>query len=141
MGPREYLFLFGCMGTRLLITWLAYTQKNLLGPAVALVAAMISFGFMYIYLTGSRKTGPETFGEQIWWNDLRPIHSVNYGIFAYMSYTKNPEAWKILLLDVIIGFTAWVLKKSNNLRSLYVPVVQPSVVPSQSLSNMSCGNS
>ena len=37
--------------------------------------------FIYIYLTGSMKTGAESFGEKIWWNNLRPIHSI---LFFYI---------------------------------------------------------
>ena len=75
------------------------------------MAAMIAIGFMVIYLTGLRKSGPETFGEPIWWDDLRPIHAFNYGLFALLALHDNPEAWKVLFIDTIIGLTAWSLKK------------------------------
>ena len=107
---RELLFLFGCMGTRLFLTWLAYKHHEVLKP-LGVLALMISIGFMYIYLTGSRKTGIEVDGELIWWNDLRPIHSILYGTFAFMALNENPHAWKVLLLDTSIGFTAWSVHK------------------------------
>jgi hypothetical protein len=104
MDKRTLLFLVGCMGTRLSLVWLA---KNYPKP-VALLAVCISFGFMYIWVNGLRKTGPETFGDPIWWNDLRPLHSLLYAIFAVLALNGNEHAWKVLLLDVIIGFSAWV---------------------------------
>lgn len=107
MDRRTLLFLFGCMGTRLGLVWAAKTQPQLLKP-LALVAASISIGFMYIWANGLRKTGPETFGDPIWWNDLRPLHSILYGTFAALAWQGNTHAWKVLLLDVIIGFSAWV---------------------------------
>jgi hypothetical protein len=107
VDKKTLLFLFGCMGTRLALVWVAKTQPQLLG-LLALLAACISFGFMYIWANGLRKTGPETFGDPIWWNDLRPLHSILYAIFAFMAYNGNENAWKVLLLDVTIGFSAWV---------------------------------
>jgi hypothetical protein len=34
-----------------------------------------------------------------------------YGIFAFMAYNGDENAWKVLLLDVTIGFSAWVNHK------------------------------
>ena len=62
-------------------------------------AALVpAFGFLYIYVTDSRKTGMETFGERIWWNNLRPIHSVLYFLFAYNAIIGNKHAWVFLSL-------------------------------------------
>ena len=104
MDKRTLLFLFGCIGSRLALVLLAKNYPALL----ALPAACISFGFMYIWVNGLRKTGPETFGEKIWWNDMRPVHSLLWGLFAVLALMGNEQAWKILLLDVTIGFGVWV---------------------------------
>jgi hypothetical protein len=37
------------------------------------LAILPAIGFMYIYLTDSRKTGQEVFGQKIWWNHLQPF--------------------------------------------------------------------
>jgi hypothetical protein len=65
-------------------------------------------GFSYIWITNSRKTGAEVMGDKIWWNDLRPIHSLLYGLFAYSAINKNENAWIYLLIDVIIGFVSFL---------------------------------
>lgn len=101
------LFLIGCMGTRLLITYLAMAFPEFL-PYMGYVAVMISIGFFYIYFTGSRKSGVETGGKPIWWNHLRPVHGFLYGLFAYGAINRNRDSWKVLLVDVIIGFTAFI---------------------------------
>ena len=101
------LFIIGCMGTRLLITYLAMAFPEFL-PYMGYVAVMISIGFFYIYFTGSRKTGVETGGKPIWWNNLRPLHGFLYGLFAYGAINGNRDSWKVLLVDVIIGFTAFI---------------------------------
>ena len=58
---------------------------------------------LVIFLTGSRKTGQEVFGNKIWWNNLRPVHAILYTLFAYNAINKNKEVWIYLLIDVIIG--------------------------------------
>ena len=68
---------------------------------------------MYIYLTGSRKTGAETQGAKIWWNDLRSIHSLLYFIFAYLAINGNKNAFKALLIDVIIGLFSFIVFHHN----------------------------
>ena len=108
MDKKTFLFLLGCIGSRLTLVWLAKNYPALM----ALPAACISFGFMYIWANGLRKTGPETFGEKIWWNDLRPVHATLYAIFALLAFNGNTDAWKVLLLDVTLGFTAWILHKN-----------------------------
>ena len=74
------------------------------------VSLLPAFGFMYIYLTNSRTTGPETFGDKIWWNDLRPLHSILYFIFAFRAIYNIPNAYIPLALDLILGFVSFTYK-------------------------------
>jgi len=67
-----------------------------------------AIGFMYIFLTGTRQTGAEVFGDKIWWNDLRPLHSVLYFVFSYNAIIGNMNAWVYLLVDVIIGLISFL---------------------------------
>jgi hypothetical protein len=109
---RFYYFLIGCIGLRLLIAYGAkYVGENNLEslPYLGYIALIPAFGFMYLYLSGARPTGPEAGGE-IWWNWARPIHSVFYAMFAYLAITKNPKAWTVLFADVVFGFTIWMFK-------------------------------
>ena len=78
LQQRFLLFLIGCIGIRSLFVIVAkYINVKYL-KYLGYVALIPAIGFMFIYLTGSRKTGAEVFGEKIWWNDLRPIHSILY---------------------------------------------------------------
>ena len=80
---RILLFLFGCIGVRSLFVIIAkYTDTKYL-PYLGYLALLPALGFIYIFLSGTRKTGPETFGNKIWWNNLRPIHATLYILFAY----------------------------------------------------------
>ena len=69
-----------------------------------------AIGFSYVFLTGSRKTGPEVFGDKIWWNNLRPIHAFLYFAFAIFAILGKRWSWMILLADVIFGLTAFIIK-------------------------------
>lgn len=83
-------------------------------PYLGYIALLIAIGFIYIFLTGSRKTGVEVFGDKIWWNKLRPLHALLYGLFAYNAINKNPNAWVFLLIDVIIGLISFLIFHYKN---------------------------
>ena len=105
---RILLFLFGCVVTRLLLVYIAYNYHKWL-PIMGYCALAIGIAFLTIYVTGIRKTGPEVFGDRIWWNSLRPIHGglyILFGILALSQWYKN--AWIVLLADVLIGLVAFL---------------------------------
>lgn len=108
---RLLLFLIGCIGVRLFFVYLAKTIDVKYLPYLGYLALLPAFGFMYIFFTGSRQTGPEVFGEKIWWNYLRPLHGLLYGLFAYNAIMKNANAWIYLLIDVILGFSFTLHKR------------------------------
>lgn len=106
---RFLLFIFGCILTRLLIVYIVKkTPKNLL-PYLGLLGLIPGIGFLVIYFGKYRKTGGETFGEKIWWNNLRPIHSLLYLIFVYLALNKNKNSYIPLLIDVIFGLVAFII--------------------------------
>jgi len=72
------------------------------------IALIPAIGFITIYLTDSRKTGPGVFGDKIWWNNLRPMHSLLYFLFAYNAINGNKDAYRYLLFDVIFGLTSFL---------------------------------
>jgi hypothetical protein len=111
---RFLLFLIGCIGTRFLFVYVAKNIDIKYLPLLGYLALLPAIGFIYIYLTGSRKTGGEVFGEKIWWNDLRPIHSLIYFLFAYNAIIGNNKAWIYLLVDVILGLSSFLIFHFKN---------------------------
>ena len=111
---RFLLFLIGCIGTRALFVYVAKNAGSKYLPLLGYLALLPAIGFIYIYLTGSRKTGGEVFGEKIWWNDLRPIHSLLYFLFAYNAIIGNSKAWMYLLVDVIFGLISFLIFHFKN---------------------------
>ena len=100
LQKRFLMFLIGCIGIRSLFVIIAKYINTKYLKYLGYLALLPAIGFMYIYLTGSRKTGAEVFGEKIWWNNLRPIHGLMYLLFAYNAINGNKFAWIYLLIDV-----------------------------------------
>ena len=108
LQKRFLLFLIGCIGIRSLFVIIANYINTKYLKYLGYLALVPAIGFIYIYLTGSRKTGAEVFGEKIWWNNLRPIHSILYFLFAYNAIIGNNKAWEYLLIDVLLGLTSFI---------------------------------
>lgn len=105
---RFLLFLVGCIGTRSLFVYLAKKVSTQILMYMGYLALLPAIGFLYIYFSGARQTGAEVFGDKIWWNNLRPIHSALYFTFAYNAINGNPMAWVYLLIDVVIGLISFL---------------------------------
>ena len=105
---RFILCLFGCIGMRLFFVIIAKNVSIKYLQYLGYLALVMPIAFMYIYLTGSRQTGPEVLGDKIWWNNLRPLHALIYGLFAYNAIKGNPNSWIFLFLDVLIGLISFL---------------------------------
>lgn len=106
---RFLLFLFGCIGVRSLFVYIAKNVNTQFLMYMGYLALIPAFGFIYLYISGSRQTGVEVFGEKIWWNNLRPIHGILYFLFAYNAIIGNKNAWIYLLIDVILGLISFLI--------------------------------
>lgn len=111
---RFLLFLIGCIGLRSLFVVIAKNIDIKYLPYLGYLALLPTLGFIYIFATDGRKTGGEVFGDKIWWNNLRPLHAVLYGLFAYNAIKGNRDAWIYLLIDVIFGLFSFLIFHYNN---------------------------
>ena len=68
-----------------------------------------SFGFLYLYFTGTRRTGLETGGTPIWWMKYRIIHGLSYLIFSIMALMRVKQAYVVLLLDTLFGLALFLI--------------------------------
>jgi len=114
LQQRFLMFLFGCVGIRSLFVIIARYINTKYLKYFGYLALVPAIGFIYIYLTGTRKTGAEVFGEKIWWNNLRPIHSILYFLFAYNAIIGNKQSWIYLLIDVLIGLISFLIHHYMN---------------------------
>ena len=108
---RFLVFLLGCIGTRLSLSMLAkYITIDYL-PFLAIITIPISISFMYLYIFGNDRADRqlEWLGDKkIWWDDLRPVHSILFMLFSIMAINKSSYSWIVLLLDTTIGLVAWL---------------------------------
>jgi len=113
LQKRFLLFLLGCIGIRSLFVYIAKNVDKTNLQILGWISLLPAFGFIIIFLTGIRKTGAEVFGEKIWWNNLRPVHSLLYGLFAFNAINQNENSWIFLLIDVIIGLVSFLTHHYN----------------------------
>lgn len=106
---RFLLFIFGCIFVRTLFVIITKNINIKYLSYLGYLALIPAIGFFYIFLTDSRKTGAEVFGDKIWWNNLRPIHGLLYTLFAYNAINKNPNSYIYLLIDVVLGLISFFI--------------------------------
>jgi hypothetical protein len=117
---RFLYFLLGCIPSRLLLVWVAKHHANSTTERVMLsmITMVVGGAFLFLFVTGYRSTGPEVFGGEIWWKQIRIIHALLYLMYAYslMADKHSSNAWMILLFDVIVGLSSFLVyhyKMSN----------------------------
>lgn len=103
---RLVLFFFGCILVRFLITAAAWAAPLSLLRWLGYAALVPAIGWFYLIFIGSRDTGPEVMGGRIWWQNLRPVHMLLWGFFAYLAIHENRNAWIVLLCDTLFGLGA-----------------------------------
>ena len=108
LSLRIFLFLFGCIGSRIAFTVLSAYSTGVMLQFLGVIALLFVIGWMYIIFIGKRDTGPEVFGEKIWWKHLRPIHALLWGLFAFLALSKNPKAWMVLVVDTSFGLLSFL---------------------------------
>jgi len=101
-----------CMSVRLWIAYLAKVANLSWLRIMGYIAIFPAIGFLYFFVSGTRNTG--AFGQKVWWNSLRPVHSVLYGTFAYLAITGNRKAWIVLLLDALIGLSGFLTQLNRS---------------------------
>lgn len=106
---RFLAFLLGCILTRLLLVIVAKIIKPEYLPYMGYILLLPAIGFLIIYIGGYRKTGRETIGKKIWWNNLRPIHSLLYFSFVYLALQKSKYSYIPLLIDVVFGLISFLI--------------------------------
>lgn len=108
LHKRFLLFLIFCIGSRTAFAIIANQINVKYLPYLGVLALLPAISWIYLYFSGKRNTGPEVFGEEIWWNQLRIVHALVYILFAVYAIQKKPFAWIVLAIDVLIGLTGFL---------------------------------
>jgi hypothetical protein len=104
---RILLFLFGCMTARILLALLAKYLTPTYLQIMGVLTLIPAFGMMYLFFFGKKKAG--AFGGKLWWNNMRMVHGLIYLIFSICAIMKKSWSWMILMFDVVIGLTAFLV--------------------------------
>jgi hypothetical protein len=106
---RVALFLTLCIGARVLFAYLSHKINKEYLPVLGIIAIVVATGFIRNFLT-KKKVG--SFGQDVWWNDIRPIHALIYFLFGLMSLQKFDHSYVLLLIDVCIGLYVFIVNKA-----------------------------
>ena len=101
---RYLLFLIVCLGIRSLAVYLAKISNLQNLKLLGILYLLFGLGILTIFTFELRITGGEVNGGKIWWNKQRPLFGIiwlSFGILALLG--KKDLAWKVLLLDIILG--------------------------------------
>jgi hypothetical protein len=109
LSKRFMLFIFGCIPIRLLCAYISKIVNEKYLPYLALLALIPMIGWLYIYFINPRDTGPEVFGDKIWWNELRIVHALNYLLFIIYALQKKSFSYLVLFFDAIVGLMGFLL--------------------------------
>jgi len=109
MQKRLLLFLGGCIPARLALTAIAKYLPLKYLPFLGILTLIIAIGFLYLYFTGKRTTGPETQGAPIWWMKFRIIHGLMYLLFSLLAFNYIRNAYRILFADTILGLVIFLI--------------------------------
>tara|TARA_Y100000741_G_scaffold131724_1_gene99182 strand:- start:4901 stop:5245 length:345 start_codon:yes stop_codon:yes gene_type:complete len=108
MNNIIYIFIFACLITRFAISIFAKTININYLPFMSIFTSIISFGFLRGFIFNTPKIG--FFGNKVWWQNYRIIHSFNFGLFSLFAFCKNPNSWIILFIDACLGFIFFINK-------------------------------
>jgi len=103
LQKRLLLFLGGCIPSRLALAMIAKYSAVYYLPYLSIITLSIALGFIYLYFTGKRKVGIETQGTPIWWMRFRLFHGLMYLLFSLLAFTRNKNAYIVLLVDTLVG--------------------------------------
>jgi hypothetical protein len=105
LDKSQWLFLIGCMPTRLALTWVVKHSRPGWHFVLAAILVSIGSGFLYMFATGQRLVGPETQGKPIWWRPFRLVHGLLYVLAALALGWQHKPLWAfyLLLTDTVLG--------------------------------------
>ena len=106
LQKRFLAFLLLCIPVRIAFVFIVKSSDKKYLPYLGYIGLIIGLGFMYNFIFTKKRGG--TFNQIAWWNDLRPVHSIFYLIFASLALSRNNKAYVPLLYDVIVGFISFI---------------------------------
>ncbi len=102
-------FLFLCFPARLLLALIAKIIKPEYLPIMGVFTTFISISF-FINFIKHNKNSKGFFGNKVWWNNYRLVHSFNFALFSIQALLKYNKSWIVLLIDALLGLIIFAIK-------------------------------
>ena len=98
-----------CIFIRLLLIYFAFIflHNNIGNTLFTLLYALMGISILYQYLSKIRTKG--AFGQDIWWDFLRPLHAVLFLCANFIQRSRNPD-----LLEKAFSFSSMTKSASPN---------------------------
>lgn len=110
---RILFFLLLCIPIRSLAVFISYKyQHKMITKALAFIYLIIGINMMIMFQFNLRQDAPEG-GGKTWWNNIRPLHSLLYIMFAIFVFINKDYSYMFLLGDVILGLLVFILHHIN----------------------------
>ena len=106
---RYSVFLFGCIGARLLYTFFSYMAEGTTLQILGFLALYPVVYWSYLLFVSEKGSNLSMISDIMWWKNLRPIHLILWALFAYLALSNHPLAYVVLLVDTAFGATAFFL--------------------------------
>ena len=120
-NSRILAFLGGCILVRIIFAVVAFyfgqkNHSNWVLQSLGIIAIIIGISFFLIHynILGKEEADKQLLrwhdnDSKMWWDDFRPIHGFLYILFGILALCKVELSYIILVIDVTIGLTAWVI--------------------------------
>ena len=120
LSNNQYLFFLICVPTRLFIAYLtAFLDPQYL-PILGTFFGLIALSWLYLFafvgqsckFATDKNTCSDTspFGQEVWWNNQRPVHAALYICAAVLCFKGNKYAWVPILVDAVFGLANGIRK-------------------------------
>jgi hypothetical protein len=109
MKDTTFLFLFVCFPARVLLAYFAKYLRGYYLLVFSLITFIIGIQFIKNYITNSPNVG--FFGSDVWWENYRLVHGLNYLMFSFAAVYKIKTAWFFLLLDAFLALLFFIYEK------------------------------
>jgi hypothetical protein len=112
MGSRNIdarWWFVACLAARIVLVVAVKLTPSEWLPWAGAVALLPVLGFAALFF-GIWERKREVFGQRIWWNAMRPIHTAILLAFAVMAFLRSKWAFVPLAIDVMVGTVAFAVQ-------------------------------
>ena len=104
-------FILGCIPFRIFLVYLSTVIPPTKLKFFSIILLMIGLSFLYLYFTNKRLNAPEANGNT-WWSKLRLMHGFFYLAAFIYAFQESQLVWIPLLIDVLFGFSVFLLHQN-----------------------------